>query len=149
MSRKVFESQTVNMETGEVKSITKVTVTKSKETFSMCRTTNGVEWIKEFSGREMQLFIVLNNIENLETHMVNLTPLSRQDICSFFEITKSTLANLLATMEDKAFLVRLSKSDILLNPSYFYKGESSMVVKRIKEFKETYDKIRRAENVNH
>ena len=142
MGRKIFEAQTIDFSTGEIKSIKTTTVDKFKERFSMCRTTNGVEWVKHFSGRELQMIIVLNNMENLETHMVSLTPLSREDIFNFFGISKSTFSHILNDMEEKRFLIRLSKSDILLNPSFFYKGESINVAKRIECFNSKYDEIR-------
>ena len=148
MARKIFEVQTIDFSTGEIKSIKTTTVDKFKERFSMCRTTNGVEWVKDFSGKELQMIIVLNNMENLETHRISLTPLSREDIFKFFEITKSTFSHIINDMEEKRFLLRLSKSDLLLNPSFFYKGESVYVAERIKNFNNLYDERRQAKTKN-
>lgn len=141
MARKrLFESQTIDMETGEVKSITTVTVRDVNERFGMYRTTKGLEWIKTFTGKEMQMMMLLNHIENVETHIVNLSPLIRQEIYEFFKIGKSTLSDIISRMEDKKFLIRLTNSDLMLNPSYFYKGGSKDLLKRIELFDREYEK---------
>lgn len=141
MARKrLFESQTIDMETGEVKSITTVTVRDVNERFGMYRTTQGLEWIKTFTGKEMQMMMLLNHIENVETHIVNLSPLIRQEIYEFFKIGKSTLSDIISRMEDKKFLIRLTNSDLMLNPSYFYKGGSKDLLKRIELFDREYEK---------
>lgn len=43
MKRKIFEKQIIDFETGEITSITQVSVSKFNETFSLCRTTEGLE----------------------------------------------------------------------------------------------------------
>ena len=140
--RRVFESKTLDMLTGEITSITTVTVQKQTEKFIMCRTTETLAWIKEFTGKELQMLMVLNHMENLQTKTVTLTPLVRKELQEFFDIGKSTLSGMLSQMEDKKFLLKLSNSDILLNPGFFYKGESKEVLQRILDFEKEYDKIR-------
>ncbi len=49
---------------------------------------------------------------------------------------------MIGRMEDKRFMIRLTPNDILLNPSFFYKGESKEVMNRINEFNKEYDKRR-------
>jgi DNA-binding MarR family transcriptional regulator len=143
MAARLFESQTIDMATGEVMSITTVTVRKLNERFTMCRTTQGLDWLKKFTNKELQMIMVLNEMENLQSKTVSLTPLIRKEIQEFFGISKTTLSGMLTAMEAKEFLVRLSNSDILLNPSYFYKGESKDVLARIKQFNITYEEIRK------
>ena len=130
------------MTTGEIVSITTVTVQKQTERFIMCRTTETLSWIKEFTGKELQMLMVLNHMENLQTKTVTLTPITRKEIQEFFGIGKSTLSGIFSQMEDKRFLLKLSNSDILLNPGFFYKGESKDVLQRMQEFERVYDKIR-------
>lgn len=137
--RVIFESQIIDCETGEVKSVTTTSIVKT-ETFGMHRTTEGVEWVVEFQGKELQMLIVLNHFENVKTKIVNLSPLVRKELLSIFKITKSTLSNLFKNMENKRQLLRLTSNDILLNPSYFYKGSSADIKSRIEEFNIEYDK---------
>lgn len=141
--RRIFESQTIDMTTGEIKSITTVTVKQANERFGMYRTTEGVEWIKEFTGKEMHMMMLLNHIENVETRIVNISPLIKDEIYRFFNIGKSTFSDMIGRMENKRFLLRLTSNDILLNPRFFYKGTSKDVLERIKMFDEQYDKIRK------
>ena len=137
--RVIFESQIIDCETGEVKSVTTTSVIKT-ETFGMHRSTEGIEWVIEFQGREIQMLMVLNHFENIKSKIVNLSPLLRKELMDKFKITKSTLSTLFKQMEDKKQLLRLTSNDILLNPSYFYKGSSSDLRLRIDQFKIEYDK---------
>lgn len=130
------------MSTGEIKSVTTVTVKNHNERFGMYRTTEGIEWIREFTGKELQMMMLLNHIENVDSHVVNLSPLIKREIYEFFQITKSTFSDLIGRMEDKKFLIRVTPSDILLNPQYVYKGNSKDVAKRIETFYKEYDKIK-------
>jgi hypothetical protein len=143
IKRRLFESQTIDFTTGEVKSITTVTVRNTNERFGMYRSTEGLEWIKDFTGKEIQMMMLLNHLENSETKIVNISPLIKKEIYSFFSISKSTFSDIIGRMEDKKFLIRLTSNDILLNPSFFYKGSSKDVLPRIKSFNEEYEKIRK------
>jgi len=51
-------------------------------------------------------------------------------------------------MEEKRFLLRLSNSDLLLNPGFFYKGESKDVLKRMQEFDREYDERRGKQKID-
>ena len=144
MARKrLFESQTIDYSTGEVKSITTVTVRDTNERFGMYRSTEGLEWIKEFTGKEMHMMMLLNHLENIDTRIVNISPLIKEEIYRFFHISKSTFSDMVGRMEGKKFLIRLTPNDILLNPSFFYKGSSKDLLGRIKAFNEEYEKRRK------
>lgn len=142
--KRLYETKTLDFTTGEVSSITTVTTKRLTERFSMCRTTDGLSWLKQFTNKELQMLMVLNELESLTTKTVSLTPLVRKEILEFFNIGKSTFSGIITQMEEKGFLVRLTTSDILLNPTFFYKGASKDVLNRIKEFNKTYEEIRKA-----
>lgn len=143
IKKRLFESQTIDFTTGEVRSITTVTVRDVNERFGMYRSTEGLEWIKEFSGKEMHMMMLLNHLENTETRIVNISPLIKEEIYRFFKIGKSTFSDMMGRMEDKKFLIRLTPNDLLLNPSFFYKGSSKDILSRIKTFNEEHDKRRK------
>jgi hypothetical protein len=147
MKRKIFEQQTIDLETGEVSKITTVSVSKNNETFGMYRTTTGVEWVLDFQGKELQMMMTLVHFEDIKTRIVALSSLTRKNLLEMFKISKSTFSHLIKAMEDKKYLIRLSPTDILLNPSYFYKGSSSDLTKRISEFYSEYDKKRPFSNL--
>ena len=145
--RKIFEQQIVDLDSGEVTKITTTSIVKNNETFGMYRTTTGVEWVLDFSGKELQLLMVLLNYEDLKSRIVPLSALTRKTITEMFNISPSTLSHLIKQMEDKKHLLRLTKTDILLNPSFFYKGSSLDLIQRITEFYIEYDKKRGSDNL--
>ena len=148
MSRKIFEQQTIDIDTGEVKTIRKTIISKNNETFGMYRLTTGAEWILDFQGRELQLIMVLLHFEDMKTRIVPMSHLVRKSILELFKISSSTLSNMLRDMEDKGFLLKLSRNDLLLNPLYFYRGGSHDIKQRITDFNNEYDKIRNLRKSN-
>ncbi len=57
MARKVFEKQTVDTATGEVVSIISEFSSKNIEKFFLGRTTEGIEWVRNFNNvTEVYLF---------------------------------------------------------------------------------------------
>ena len=92
------------------------------ETFACHRNTNGVDWIFKFTGIELHMLVVLLEIETLNTGMVNLTPLVKKHLANKFEKSSRYIREVIASLESKDALVRVTGQDIVLNPSYFYKG---------------------------
>lgn len=121
-NRKVFEKQIVDLTTGEVVSEEVHYRHNSNETFGMHRTTEGVDWIFKFTGIELHMLVVLLEIETLNTGMVNLTPLVKKHLANKFEKSSRYIREVIASLESKDALVRVTGQDIVLNPSYFYKG---------------------------
>ncbi len=92
------------------------------ETFGMHRTTEGVDWVFQFTGIELQMMIVLLEIEDLKTGIVSLTPLMKQHISSKFEKTGRYMREIIASLESKNALYKITTQDIILNPIFMYKG---------------------------
>ena len=120
--RKVFKKQIVDLETGEVVSEEVHYRQNNNETYGMHRTTEGVEWIFQFTGIELHLLVVLLEIETLNTGMVNLTPLVKRHLADKFDKTPRYIREVIASLEAKDALIRVTTQDLVLNPSYFYKG---------------------------
>lgn len=134
MKRKIFEQQIIDVTTGEITSVTQVTVSKFNETFVMGRTTDGLEWLVDLSGNEIKLLMFLTEIEDLKTKLTYLTPTIRKYLMERMKIGKNMLSKLIAGLEQKELLVRISNSEISLNPKCFYKGSSKDITKRILDF---------------
>ena len=98
------------------------------------RTTEGLKWISMFKGQELQMLMLLTHFENINTHIVSLSPLIREEIRSILKIKPSAFSNIIKELSNKKCLIKLSHSDLLLNPIYFYKGSSSNLKNRIEEF---------------
>ena len=77
MARKIFEQQTVDRLTGEVVTTTTVKVDKDNETFGMHRTAEGLDWVFDFTAAEFQMMMILSNLENNKTNIIQFTELSR------------------------------------------------------------------------
>lgn len=120
--RKVFEKQIVDISTGEIYSEEVHYSSNDNETFGMHRTTEGVDWVFQFTGIELQMMIVLLEIEDLKTGIVSLTPLMKQHISSKFEKTGRYMREIIASLESKNALYKITTQDIILNPIFMYKG---------------------------
>lgn len=92
------------------------------ETFGMHRTTEGVSWILNFTGIEIHMMVVLTELENTATDMVSLTPLVKKHLADKFDKTPRYIREVIASLEAKDALIRVTTQDLVLNPSYFYKG---------------------------
>ena len=134
---KIFEQQTIDFETGEIKSISTVKVNSFDERFGFYRTTTGVEWIFDFTANELQFLMLLCHLEDDE-HIVRMTPLLKEQILKDANLKITMFKKIIKGLEDKNGITRISKSDIILNPRYFYKGGSKLVKEKILN----YDKIR-------
>ena len=92
------------------------------EAFGMHRTTEGVSWILNFTGIEIHMLVVLTELENTATDMVSLTPLVKKHLADKFDKTPRYIREVIASLEAKDALIRVTTQDLVLNPSYFYKG---------------------------
>lgn len=138
MKRKIFEKQIIDYETGEITSVTTVSAAKFAESFSMCRTTSGIEWLFELTGNEIKTIIFLLEIENIKTKIVSFGPTDRKTLAQSLKVSPSKISYILKSLEEKAFLIRLNRTELVLNPKGFYKGSSKDVHPRIKEFDRVY-----------
>lgn len=139
MKRKIFEQQIIDLETGVVTSVTQVTVSKFCETFIMGRTTDGMEWLNLFSGDEIKLLIILTEMQDIKTRIVHFTPVNRHYAEKMMSLKSNSLSKMIKRLEDKQALIRQSRTELILNPTYFYKGSSKEVLKNYNDFKLVYN----------
>jgi hypothetical protein len=125
MKRTVFESQTVDLSTGEIVKTSKVTSDTNVETFGMHRTTEGIAWVYQFKGNELQCLLTFSHLEDLKTGVVNLSPLRRKEVAKGLKVSVGSLSRIIKQLEDKDALIRITDGDLILNPQFFYKGSSS------------------------
>ena len=121
---KIYEEQIVDMETGEVKTITTKSVSSNSERFGFHRTTEGIEWICDFSGNEMKMLMILLEFENDKTMTVSLSKLEKDHILNLLNISKQYFYRVIKALIENDALVKLSSSDFVLNPMFFYRGGS-------------------------
>ena len=136
MKRRLFELQNYDTNTGEVTTVSKLTVENHNETFGMHRTTEGIDWVFKFTGAELQMLIVLLEVEDLKSNVVELSSLKRQHLITSFGISAKSFNRILRQLEDKNALTRMTHSDIILNPLFFHKGGTKEWKKKYSNYKE-------------
>lgn len=96
------------------------------ETFGMHRTAKningGIDWVFNFTGNELQMLMVLLAIENPKNDLVEISILKKEHLLKSFNFSKQMFNRILASLENKEALIRITNSDIMLNPAYFYQG---------------------------
>ena len=122
MARKIFEQQIVDRVTGEVVTTTTVKVDKDNETFGMHRTTEGLEWVFDFTAAEFQMMMILSNLENNKSNIIQFTELSRKHLADKFKVTRRHISRIILQLVEKDVLVKLTTDDYFMNPLYFYCG---------------------------
>lgn len=138
-NRKIFQVNTeeIDLTTGQVVSYKQSTtyINKNPESFGMYRSTDGLEWAKEFKNYLLFL-LVMNEYSDPRTGIVTLSPYKRKEICEFFGYeNRNSLSNTILNVIKAGGIVRVngSNSDFMVNPMCFYKGST-------KDFKERYDR---------
>lgn len=137
----IYESQFIDYESGEVISKTSVKVKEFTERFKMCRTTEGLSWLIPLDGLEIKTLLYL-----LEFEKDGITPFTnslRKELCQFLNVTDRKLLKIIRDLQEKQFLLKISRTDIILNPIGFYKGSSKGVGYRIRNFQEKLENVQR------
>jgi DNA-binding MarR family transcriptional regulator len=122
MARKIFEQQIVDRTTGEVFTTTTVKVDRDIETYGMHRTTEGLDWVFDFTAAEFQMMMILSNLENPKSNIIQFTELSRKHLAEKFKATRRHISRIIHQLVDKDVLVKLTTDDYFMNPLYFYCG---------------------------
>lgn len=135
---KIFEQQIIDFTTGEVKTMTSVRSYNNDERFGFYRTTTGAEWVFNWTANELQFMIYLSTFED-EHGAIKYTSLVKKQLCTVSGKTDRFIRTVIKSLEDKNGLVKLTTTDLVLNPRYFYRGGT----KTIKDKIENYDKTRR------
>lgn len=143
MKRKIFERQTIDFETGELKISTSEYVSKNVETFFMGRTTQGLEWLLKFNSlTELQVFILLIELENIKNnYVITFTKLQLEETAKILSVAEITIKKVLQQLIKNDFLIRISKSNYLANPLTFYKGGTKELNEKHSNYQK--NKIRR------
>ena len=124
MSRKIFERQIVDVETGEIVRTTSEYVRKNTETFFMGRTTEGIEWLLNFKNlTEVQLLILMLELENKNNkNIITFTKLQLEETSKILNVAEITIKKCIQSLINNDFLVRVTRSNYIANPLTFYKG---------------------------
>lgn len=136
--KRILEQHSIDYSTGEIKESKSIYVSKNEETFTMVRTTQGMDWLVKIDTLvELQLVHLLTEMSNTQSGVTVITPMERDKISQLLQIKPRTIYNTMSTLIKKGFLKRVGYMNYMVNPSYFFKGSSSSVKDKI----ELYNKI--------
>jgi hypothetical protein len=136
---KIFEKLEVDYRTGEVLSITSLSTSKSNEQFGMHRRTDGLGWLFRLTGAEIKILITLLSFENPKTHIVTMGDMNFELLGEWMGMSIRQCKRLINSLEAKHALGKFTNTDYLLNPAYFYQGNSKNIVDRIRGFYQAYN----------
>ncbi len=122
--RKIFEKQTVDVQTGELISTTAEYVSDNRERFFMGRTTEGIEWMFKFKNlTELQLLIMMMELESQKNrNIITFTNMQVKEAAEIIGVSEAMITKCITNLIKADFLTRVSKSNYLANPLTFYKG---------------------------
>ena len=134
--RKIFERQTVDVNTGEIVKVTSEYVRRNEETFFMGRTTEGLEWLLKFKNlTEIQLLILMLELENYKNkNVITFTKLQLQEASNILGVAEITIKKCIQSLIANDFLIRVSRSNYLANPLTFYKGGTAELQNKLRVY---------------
>lgn len=138
--RVIYEQQTVDIETGEVKTVTTSALRGNGETFVMGRTTAGYEWLKDLTALELKLLLVMVDNKGRKDNTIPLADGKIQDIALGLEFSVKTVKNALRELRIKKLIKEISRGVYLVNPLTFYSGGSNNWKNMYQEFQNVQDR---------
>ena len=134
--RKVYESQIIDKETGEILTTHVVKSKKIDERFLFARTTEGLEWLTEFRNlRDLQVLMYLVEFQEPKSGVIIFTKLQIVECANFFNCTEKTIRNSISSLLKTKYLKRLARSNFISSPYCFYKGGSKGLINLIELWK--------------
>ena len=133
--RKIYESQVISYETGEIITVTTVKTEKHNENFLFARTTEGLEWLNDFKNlQDLKTFMYMVEFQEPKSGVIIFTGLQIKECAKFFNCTEKTIRNSISNLILTGFLKRIEANNYFSNPYTFYKGGSSVIKERIKSW---------------
>ncbi len=137
--RIIHEQQTVNFETGEVKTVTTSSLRGNEETFVMGRTTAGYEWLKDLIALELKLLMIMVDNKGRKDNTIVLPDGKIGDIAISLGFSTKTVKNALRTLRLKGLIKEISRGVYLVDPLTFYSGGTNNWKNMHQEYKSVRD----------
>lgn len=141
MARKIYVKETVDMETGELITIQSVTSNPFTEIFSMFRRTEGIGWIFDFTGNELQLMFALSEFERSldENNVIILTSMDKELLAGLAGYSIRYLNKVLSSLVSKKALFKSDSEHYYLNPTFVFQGDSKKIPLRIEAYRKFWE----------
>lgn len=119
----IYESQRINIETGEIINSHTVRVNRNNERFLFARTTQGLEWTKDFKTmQDFRTFLALLEFQEPNSGVSIFTGEQIKECARTFECSEKTIRNSISSLIRTNFIHKISSSNYFTNPYTFYKG---------------------------
>jgi hypothetical protein len=138
--RTIFEQQTVDLDTGEVKTVTTTSLRRNDESFVMGRTTAGFEWLVDLNALELKLLIIILDNKSRKDNTIPLTLGKVTDIATELRLSVKSIKNTIRDLRLKNLVKEISTGVYLVNPTTFYSGSSTTWKKQYEEYNSVPDK---------
>lgn len=128
MARTTFHSQILDKETGELIEYRKNFITKNKETFIMARTTDGTDWLEDFSGNEIKLMLFMAARVDSKTQYVFMSDYNKAQIVRILKYKNERSLNTLMTSAQRKCgfkKVRKYNDTYVMNPEFTFSTHSN------------------------
>lgn len=141
MKKKIIhEQQTVDLETGEVKTVTTSSIRGNDESFVMGRTTVGYEWLKDLTALELKLMMIMVDNKSRKDNTIPLTDGKIGDIAVALEFSIKTVKNALRALRQKRLIKEVSRGVYLVDPLTFYSGGTNNWKNMYEEYNSVEDR---------
>lgn len=121
--RRIYESQLLDRDTGEVITSKTVTSKVDNERFLFARTTEGLEWIQDFKNlRDLQVFMYMVEFQEPKSKIIIFSGLQIEECAKFFNCDAKTIRNSISSLINTKFLKRIAMYNYVSSPYTFYKG---------------------------
>lgn len=121
----IYESQKIDFQTGELVTSHTIKTHKSLEHFLFTRTTEGLEWLKDFqSMQDFRTFLIMVEFQEYKSGITIFTGVQVKETADMFNCTPKTIQNSISSLIKSGFVYKIATSNYLTNPKTFYKGSS-------------------------
>jgi hypothetical protein len=138
--------ETIDAESGEVKTIQNSFTISTSESYGFYRMTNGIDWVKNIgSGKDMKvLFFMLYN-QNIHTHEVAFSVAQIADCALFCNVKDRVIVDCVKNLIKQGFILETKKKTYRINPYCFYIGGTNAFIERAK----SWDELKKQSNGNN
>lgn len=123
--RIIHEQQTVDLDTGEVKTVSTTSLRGNDESFVMGRTTSGYEWLVDLTALELKLLMIMVDNKGRKDNTIALAGGKVKDIGVALGFSVKTIKNSLRSLRLKGLVKEISRGVYLVDPCTFYSGGTS------------------------
>lgn len=138
--RVIHEQKIVDSDTGEVITIESSSLRGNDETFIMCRTTDGFHHLKNLTGLDILLLMVLASKKNHKDNFIVAPKSVLLQICKLLGCSYKSSERSLSRLRELKLIKKPKNGVYVVNPIAFYSGGSNKWITSLNEYNLIDDK---------